>query len=141
MPPENTTSGVFRECKMKAFARNWLNKTSFATISFSFISLVYKYYVIICDALHNLVPFAQFKKVKNTHGEVKLAVKLKAVTLLKVSLLHECFSRFLNYKNGTKSLQASCTVTAQHITTQTLVNFQIHALLDQHICSSVFQED
>ena len=37
------------------------------------------------------------KNVKNTHGEL-----LKLVTLLKVTLLHECFSRFLNQKNGTK---------------------------------------
>ena len=30
------------------------------------------------DVLHNLVPFVQFKKRENTHGEVLLLVKLQA---------------------------------------------------------------
>ena len=47
-----------------------------------------------CNALHDLVPFVQFKK------------REKHPTLLKVTLLHGCFSRFLNYTNGTKSLKA-----------------------------------
>ena len=38
-----------------------------------------------------------FKNVKNTHGGV----------LLKVTLLHGCFSRFSNCANGTKSRKAS----------------------------------
>ena len=42
------------------------------------------------------------KNVKNTHGGVLLLV-----TLLKVTLLHECFSRFLNSTSGTKSRNAS----------------------------------
>ena len=33
---------------------------------------------IICDALRDLVPFVQFKNVKNIHGEVSLLVKLQA---------------------------------------------------------------
>ena len=41
-----------------------------------------------------------FKKVKNTHGGVIL-------TLLKVTLLHGCFSRFINSTNDTKSRYAS----------------------------------
>ena len=53
-----------------------------------------------CDALRDLVPFAQFKNVKNTHGGVLL-------TLLKVTLLHECFSWFLNYTNGSKLRKTS----------------------------------
>ena len=44
------------------------------------------------------------KNVKNIHGGVLLLV---AVTLLKVTLLHWCFSRFLNCKNGTKSQKTS----------------------------------
>ena len=32
---------------------------------------------------------------------------LKPVTLLKLTLFHGCFSRFLNSKNGTKSRSAS----------------------------------
>ena len=49
------------------------------------------------------------KNVKNTHGGVLLLVKLQAkpATLLKVTLLHGCFSRFLNCTNGTKSRSAS----------------------------------
>ena len=40
------------------------------------------------------------KNVKNTHEGVLLLV-------LKVTLLHGCFSRFLNCTNGTKSRKAS----------------------------------
>ena len=46
---------------------------------------------IICDALRDLVPFVLFKNMKNIHGGVLLLVKL---TLLKVTLLHGCFSYF-----------------------------------------------
>ena len=46
-----------------------------------------------CDVLRDLVPFVQFKNVKNTHDGV----------LLKETLIPGCFSRFLNYANGTKS--------------------------------------
>ena len=48
----------------------------------------------ICDALRDLVAFAQFKKQICT-------------TLLKLTLLHGCFSRFLNCTNVTKSGNAS----------------------------------
>ena len=37
-----------------------------------------------------------FKNVKSTHGGVLLLAKLQLTTLLKVTLLHGCFSRFLN---------------------------------------------
>ena len=33
--------------------------------------------ISICDALGNLVPFAQFRKRENTHGEVLCLVKLQ----------------------------------------------------------------
>ena len=46
------------------------------------------------------------KNVKNTHGGLLILVKLQA-TLLKLRLLYGCFSRFLNYTNGTKSRNAS----------------------------------
>ena len=42
--------------------------------------------------------------VKNTHGGVLNLVKLQT---LKLTLLHGCFSRFLNCTNGTKSRNAS----------------------------------
>ena len=50
---------------------------------------------IICDALRDLVPFVQFKNVKNIHEGVLILV-------LKLTLTHGCFSRFLNCINGTK---------------------------------------
>ena len=43
--------------------------------------------------------FYSLKNVINTHGGVLISVKL--------TLLHGCFSRFLNCPNGTKSLNAS----------------------------------
>ena len=57
---------------------------------------------LICDVLRDLVPFAQFKNMKNTHGGVLLLVKLQAKTLL-----HGSFSRFLNCTNGTKLRKTS----------------------------------
>ena len=61
--------------------------------------------VVLCTIwyhVHNL------KNVKNTHGGVLILVKLQAkpATLLKVTLLHGCFLRFLNCMNGTKSHKA-----------------------------------
>ena len=44
------------------------------------------------------------KNVKNTHEGVLLLIKLQAKRLqLKVTLLHGCFSHFLNCTNDTKS--------------------------------------
>ena len=40
----------------------------------------------ICDVLRDLVPFEQFKKCENTHAG--------ALILVKLTLLHGCFSRF-----------------------------------------------
>ena len=49
-----------------------------------FVGLVLKRLVTaqshMCGALRNLVPFAQFKTVKNTHEGVLLLVKLQAET-------------------------------------------------------------
>ena len=41
------------------------------------------------------------------YGGVFLLVKLKCATLVKVTLFHGCFSRFLNGANVTKSRQVS----------------------------------
>ena len=57
--------------------------------------------IVFCAIWYHLY---NFKSVKNTHGGVLLLVP---VTLLKVTLLHGCFSRFLNCTNGTKSRNAS----------------------------------
>ena len=45
--------------------------------------------------------YAILKSVKNTHGKAFYLVKLK------ITLLHGCFSRFLNLTNGTKLRKAS----------------------------------
>ena len=58
----------------------------------------------ICDALHDLVPFPQFKK-REKH--LWRSVNFSKVDLLKLTFLHRCFSRFLNCVNGTKSRNAS----------------------------------
>ena len=76
------------------FLKIFLNKTYVLTEKFLKLSwniLVFHLYPIkgyklekivlsanIYDALRNLVPFVQFKNVKNTHGRVLLLVKLKA---------------------------------------------------------------
>ena len=84
-----------------------------------------------CGALRDLVPFAQFKKrEKHPRRSVNFSkvagfnvtflnlwfsyvfrgyrnVTLKPATLIKLTLLHGCFSRFLHCTNGTKSCNAS----------------------------------
>ena len=55
-------------------------------------------YEIRCAVLSYL---CHLKNVKNTHRGV-----LVSVNLLKVILLHGCFSRFLNCTNGTNSRNA-----------------------------------
>ena len=53
------------------------------------------------------------KNAKNTHGGVLILVtsRFQPATLRKLTLLHGCFSRFLNCTNGTKSRNASHIVT------------------------------
>ena len=57
----------------------------------------------ICDVLHDLLPFVQFKKRKNTHGGVLHLVKLKG----KSNTPPWYFSRFLSCTNRTKLRNAS----------------------------------
>ena len=57
---------------------------------------------MLCTIWYDLY---NLENVKNTHGGVLLVVKLQAV--LKVTLLHGCFSRFSNCANGTKLHKAS----------------------------------
>ena len=60
----------------------------------------------INNALDNLVPFVQFKKrEKHPWGSVTL-VKFRQ-TLLKLTLRHGCFSRFVHCTNDNKSHKAS----------------------------------
>ena len=58
--------------------------------------------------------FYNLKNVKYVHEGVLLLVILQTATLLKVTLLHGWFSRFLNCTNGTKSCKASSTLKIYH---------------------------
>ena len=79
-----------------------------------FKNSLYKYHffslhLLICDALCDLVPFVQFKnREKHPWRSVNFSefADLKPATLLKLTLFHECFSRFLNCANGIKPLNA-----------------------------------
>ena len=64
-------------------------------------------YVVRCAIWYYLY---NLKNVKNTHGGVLILVKLQAcklATLLKLTLLHGYFSRFLTCTNSTKLRNAS----------------------------------
>ena len=61
-------------------------------------------YVILCAIWCH---FCNLKNVKKNHGGVLLLVNCRPQLLLKVTLLHWCFSRFLNCTIGTKSRNAS----------------------------------
>ena len=73
------------------------------------------YYVMFCATWYHL---HNFKNVKNTDER-----ELKHETWLKVTLLHGCFSHFLNCKNGTMDYSFSshwtynCITTSSPITT------------------------
>ena len=73
-----------------------------------------------CVALRDLVPFVQFKKRgKHPWRTVNFSkvAGLKSVTLLKLTPIHRCFSRFLNNANDTKSRNAP------HIFSKTALTF------------------
>ena len=53
----------------------------------------------VCDALHDLIPFVQFKKPEK---HPQRSVTFSKATLLKVALLYGCFSRFLNCTSDNK---------------------------------------
>ena len=57
-------------------------------------------YMGLCSIWYHLYTL---KNVENIHGKKLLLVKVK----VKVTLLHECFSRFLIWSNGTKLHKAS----------------------------------
>ena len=59
---------------------------------------------LICDTLHDLIPFVQFKK-RDKHSW--RTVTFSKVAGLKVTLLLWCFSRFLNCTNSSKSRKTS----------------------------------
>ena len=58
-------------------------------------------------ALHHMVPFVQFqKREKHPWRSVTFDKMAESNTLLKVTLSHGCFSRFLNCINGIKIAQS-----------------------------------
>ena len=64
------------------------------------------------SSTRDLISFLQFeKREKHAWRNVTFSKDtdrgLRPATLLKVTLFHECFSRFLNCTNGTKSGKAS----------------------------------
>ena len=62
---------------------------------------------IICGALRDFLIFVQFRKrEKHQWRSVNFSWRLQPATLLKLTLLHGCFSRFSNSTNGTKSSNA-----------------------------------
>ena len=66
--------------------------------------------IIICDVQRNLKPFVQFKKHKKHPWRSVTSSKVagfQPATLLKVTLLYGCFSRFLNCAYGTKLCNSS----------------------------------
>ena len=78
----------------------------------SFLCLiVFIYLFILYSVMRSAIwcHLYNLKNVKNTDGGVLLLVKLhaKPAALLKVTLLHGCFSGFLNCANGTKPRKAS----------------------------------
>ena len=65
---------------------------------------------VYVEVLRDLVPFIQFKK-REKHpwgsGTFSKVSGFKPATLLKVTFLRGCFSRFVNFTNGTKSCKTS----------------------------------
>ena len=57
--------------------------------------------------------------MKNTHGGVLILVKLKPATLLKLTLLLGCFSRFLNWQTVPNILDDTFKQTGSHSVQET----------------------
>ena len=78
-------------------------------VEFSILDSVSFLLKSICSVLRDLVLFVQFKKREKHQWRIVSFSKFACfslLTLLKLILLHGCFSRFLNCKNGTKSRNA-----------------------------------
>ena len=96
---------------------------------------LYETLCVISYHLNNL------KNMKDTHEGVLLLVRLQPVTLLKVSLLHGCFSSFLICTISTKSLKASYML-MQYLLLQTMDPFRGTSLLSisSHFCFISFSD-
>ena len=88
----------------------WPDPPTFTTTCAHYVKSIYcdlinisnKTYVMFCAIWYHL---QNFKNVKNTHEGVLLLVKLQAFTIL-----HGCFSCFLNCTNGTKNIAQNITI-------------------------------
>ena len=100
-----TKTGPKDLCRMNLRSRCWISFWILSKYVFScnvgqkgvFMMLFHEKYVMhcaICYLLYNS------KNLKNTHGGVLLLV-------VKVTVIHGCFSSFLNCANGTKLLNTS----------------------------------
>ena len=70
----------------------------------------------ICMGCAIWYQLCNLKNMKNTQGGVLLLVKLQAeAKLLKVTFLHRCFSRFLNYVNCTNVKHGISSNKGQHL--------------------------
>ena len=76
----------------KDFERRTFSGLFSTTVTFTVALTHYNYITShICGALHDLVPFVQFKKRE------KHPWRSVTFTLLKVALLHGCFSHFFKF--------------------------------------------
>ena len=87
------------------FPNTWNICWNLAIIIDLLLSYTLWFLILICDALRDLVPFVQFKK-REKHPWRRVNFRHQPATLLKSTLLHGCFSGFLNCTNGTKSRNA-----------------------------------
>ena len=82
-------------------------------------------YWLIWDALRDLVPIEQFKKREKHPWR---SATFKPANLLKVTLPHGSFSRFLDCTNGTKSHKTSH-ILAKHLRLKLFVSFSANYLM------------
>ena len=83
------------------------------TIYNTFTMIWVNFYDVIRGVLRDLVPFVQFKKGKK-HPWRSVTFSKNPATLLKVTQLCGCFSRFLNCTNVAKSHKTSYIWSAPH---------------------------
>ena len=122
--PENNLS--INKLKDELFSLKLNKSPAYDEINFNVIknvlALCINHYSI-CGALRDLAPFEQFKKREEypwRSVNFSTVAGLKSATLLNLTLLHGCFSRFLNCTNGTKLRNAS------HLFNQSLQNGFFH---------------
>ena len=87
-----------------------LSSYFFFCVCTCFLIFIFSLYQHICGALRDLVPFEQFQKPEKypwRSVNFSKVAGLKPGALLKLTLFHGFFSRFLNCTNSTKFRNAS----------------------------------